>query len=108
MDWTTILPYVAQAVGGAIGGNILGVLTRGGGGLPGRTIIGAIGGVALGYLASADGANLEAVRNVTQNWSNLMPDDQTLSAHISNAVTGGVGGGVLGLIGGLLIRSSSH
>ncbi len=105
MDLATILPYVVQAVGGAVGGNILGVLLRGGGGLPGRTLIGAIGGVALGYLASADGANVEAIRGVTQNWANLMPDDQALSAHIANAITGAAGGGAVGLISGLLIRS---
>ncbi|MBC7767180.1 MAG: hypothetical protein H7124_00155 [Phycisphaerales bacterium] len=104
----TILAYVVQAVGGAIAGNILGAVTRGGGGIAGRTIIGAIGGVALGYIASPDGANVAAVSGVAANWANLMPDDATLSGHISNAVTGGIGGAVLGLIGGLLIRERHH
>lgn len=100
----TILAYVVQAVGGAIAGNILGAVTRGGGGIAGRTIIGALGGVALGYIASPDGANIAAVGNLTANWANLMPDDAVVSGHISNAITGAAGGGVLGLIGGLLIR----
>lgn len=100
----TILAYVVQAVGGAVAGNVLGALTRGGGGIAGRTIIGALGGVALGYVASPDGANIAAVGDIAANWSNLMPDDAVLSGHIANAITGGIGGGVLGLIGGLLIR----
>jgi hypothetical protein len=103
----TILAYVVQAVGGAVTGNILGAATRGGGGIGGRTIIGAIGGVALGYVASPDGANVAAVADIARNWSNLMPDDPAISGHIANAITGGIGGGVLGLIGGLLIRSRS-
>jgi|GEM_PF-3487676 len=102
----TILAYIVQAVGGAVAGNIVGAITRGGGGIAGRTIIGAIGGVALGFVASPDGANIAAVSGVTANWANLMPDDAALSGHIANAITGGVGGGVLGLIGGLLIRES--
>lgn len=100
----TILAYVVQAVGGAIAGNITGAVTRGGGGIAGRSIIGALGGVALGFVASPDGANVGAVADIARNWSNLMPDDPTISGHISNAITGGVGGGILGLIGGLLIR----
>ncbi|HYD88249.1 MAG TPA: hypothetical protein VEA80_12285 [Vitreimonas sp.] len=102
----TILAYIVQAVGGAVAGNILGAITRGGGGIAGRTIIGAIGGVALGYVASPDGANIAAVTNLTSNWANLMPDDAVMSGHIANAITGGIGGAVLGLIGGLLIRES--
>mgnify|MGYP000594087415 CR=1 FL=1 len=96
----TILAYVVQAVGGAIAGNILGALTRGGAGIAGRTIIGAIGGVAMGYAA----ANVSAVGEIAANWSDLMPDDPVMSGHIFNAVTGGIGGAILGLIGGLLIR----
>ena len=42
MDLATILPYVVQALGGAIGGNILGAVTRGGGG-----ILGLIGGLLI-------------------------------------------------------------
>ncbi|GIK50311.1 MAG: hypothetical protein KJZ75_10450 [Hyphomonadaceae bacterium] len=103
----TILAYIVQGVGGAVAGNIMGAITRGGGGIVGRTIIGAIGGVALGYLASPDGANVAAVSNLAANWSNLMPDDAALSGHIASAITGGAGGGVLGLIGGLLIRERS-
>jgi hypothetical protein len=98
MDMATILPYVVQAVGGAIGGNILGALTRGGGGLVGRTVIGAIGGVAAAYGA----ANVAAIGNITQMWSGLVQGEY--ATHASNLITGAAGGGVLGLIGGLLIR----
>lgn len=99
MDMATILPFVVQALGGAIGGNILGALTRGGGGMMGRTLIGAIGGLAAGYA----GGNVEAVGNITSMWSGLIEGEN--GAHLSNLITGAAGGGILGLIGGLLIRS---
>jgi hypothetical protein len=98
----TILAYIVQAVGGAIAGNILGAVTRGGGGIAGRTIVGAIGGVAAGYAAGS----VEAVSNIAANWGSLMPGDATMSGHLANAITGGIGGGVLGLISGLLWRKS--
>ena len=98
MDMAMILPYVVQALGGAIGGNILGAITRGGGGLVGRTIIGAIGGVGAAYAAGS----FPAVGEVTSLWSNLIEGDN--AAHLSNLITGAIGGGILGLIGGLLIR----
>jgi hypothetical protein len=101
MDWTTILPYAVQAVGGAVGGNIIGALTRGGGGLLGRTLIGAIGGVAAGWA----GGNVEAVSGVTSMWSSLIDGEN--GAHLANLITGAAGGGILGLIGGLLIRSKN-
>ena len=99
MDLATILPYVVQALGGAIGGNILGAVTRGGGGLLGRTVIGAIGGVAAGFA----GGNVDAVGNITNMWSGLIDGEN--GAHLANLSTGAGGGGILGLIGGLLIRS---
>jgi hypothetical protein len=98
MDWTTILPWVVLAVGGAIGGNIVGALLRGGGGIVGRTVIGAIGGVALGYLAGS----IEAVGGITSMWSNLIDGDN--GVHLSNLITGAIGGAILGLVGGLLMR----
>jgi hypothetical protein len=98
MDMATILPYVVQAVGGAIGGNILGALTRGGGGVAGRSIIGALGGVAAAYAAGA----VPQVGGVAEMWSNLIEGEN--GVHLSNLITGAIGGGVLGLIGGLLIR----
>ncbi len=101
MDWATILPYAVQALGGAVGGNILGAVTRGGGGLVGRTLIGAIGGVAAGYA----GGNVEAVSGVTSMWSNLIDGEN--GVHLANLITGAAGGGILGLIGGLLIRSKN-
>ncbi len=99
MDWTTILPYAVQALGGAVGGNILGALTRGGGGLLGRTLIGAVGGVATGWA----GGNVEAVSGITSLWRNLIDGEN--GVHLANLITGAAGGGILGLIGGLLIRS---
>lgn len=98
MDMATLLPYIVQAVGGAVGGNILGALTRGGGGIAGRTIIGALGGVGLGYAAGA----VPAIGNIAANWSGLIDGEN--GVHLANAITGAVGGGVLGLVGGLLIR----
>ena len=93
-----MMAYVVQAVGGAVGGNILGALTRGGGGVVGRSLIGAIGGLAAGYGAS----HIDAVGNITQMWSGLIAGEN--GVHLSNLITGAVGGGILGLIGGLLIR----
>jgi hypothetical protein len=98
MDMATILPYLVQALGGAIGGNVLGAVTRGGGGIVGRTIIGALGGVAAGWA----GGNVEAVGGVTSMWANLIEGENGI--HLSNLITGAAGGGILGLIGGLLIR----
>jgi hypothetical protein len=98
MDMTTILPYVVLAVGGLVGGNILGALTRGGGGVVGRTIIGAIGGVAAGYAAG----HVDAVGHITDMWGHLISGDN--GVHLANLITGACGGGILGLVGGLLIR----
>lgn len=99
-----ILPYVVSAVGGAIGGNILGLLTRGGGGVVGRSLIGAIGGAGLAFVASPDGANVAAVADIAKNWGSLLGEDNANNVHLSNLITGAAGGGVLGLIGGLLLR----
>lgn len=98
MEQAEILAYVAQAVGGAIGGNILGAVTRGGGGVVGRTLIGAIGGVGLAFAAGA----VPAIGNVTAMWGGLIEGEN--GQHLANLITGAVGGGVLGLVGGLLIR----
>lgn len=99
MDMATILPYVVLVVGGAVGGNIIGALTRGGGGLVGRTLIGAVGGIAAGYAATA----VPAVGNITGMWSALIDGEN--GAHLANLITGAAGGGIVGLISGLLIRS---
>jgi hypothetical protein len=99
MDMATILPWAVLALAGALAGNILGALTRGGGGIGGRTIIGAIGGVAAGYAAM----NVPAVQDIAANWSDLIEGENAV--HLANAITGAIGGAVLGLIGGLLIRS---
>lgn len=99
MEMAEVLPWVVLAAGGALGGNILGALTRGGGGIGGRTIIGAIGGVAAGYAAM----NVPAVAGVAENWNALIEGENAV--HLANAITGAIGGAVLGLVGGLLIRS---
>lgn len=101
MDWASILPYAVQAIGGAIGGNITGAVTRGGGGLVGRTVIGAIGGVAAGWA----GGHVDMVSGVTSAWSNLIDGEN--GAHLANLITGSAGGGIVGLISGLLIRPSN-
>lgn len=98
MELATILPYLVQALGGAIGGNILGAVTRGGGGVVGRTVIGALGGVGLAFAAE----QVEALGNVTAMWSGLIEGEN--GVHLANLITGAAGGGVLGLIAGLLIR----
>lgn len=94
----TFLPYLVQALGGAIGGNIFGAITRGGGGVVGRTVLGALGGVGLAFAAG----QVEAIGNVTDMWRNLMEGEN--GVHIANLITGAAGGGVVGLITGLLIR----
>jgi hypothetical protein len=98
MDQATIIMYVVQALGGVVGGNILGALTRGGGGVVGRTIFGAIGGLAAGWAAG----NVAMVSDVAANWRNLLAGEP--GAHLSNLITGGIGGGLLGLIAGLIVR----
>jgi hypothetical protein len=98
MDMATILPWAVLAIGGAIGGNVLGALTRGGGGVVGRTIIGAIGGAAAGYAAG----NVQAVADIASNWGALIEGEN--AAHLANLITGVIGGAILGLVGGLLIR----
>lgn len=98
METAEYLPYVVQAIGGIIGGNILGALTRGGAGVVGRTIIGAIGGVAAGFAA----ANVASVGHIADNWSALIEGEN--GGHLANLITGAIGGAVLGLLAGLLIR----
>jgi hypothetical protein len=102
MDMTVLMPYIVQAIGGAVGGNILGALTRGGGGLIGRTLAGAIGGVGAGFGA----ANVEAIGNVASMWGNLI--DGPNGQHLANLITGAGGGGILGLVSGLLIRGGER
>jgi hypothetical protein len=99
-----MLPYVVLAVGGLLGGNVLGALTRGGGGVTGRSILGALGGVALGFAGMENGANVAAIGEVTRYWSALPVGDAAIQGHVANLITGAAGGGVLGLVGGLLIR----
>lgn len=104
---TTILPYVAQAVGGVIGGNILGMLTRGGGGIVGRSLIGAVGGVALAAVGPGGMVHVGAIDTVVNMWGADKLGGLGLGVqtqYLAQAITGAIGGGVLGLVGGLLIR----
>jgi hypothetical protein len=94
-----MLPFVVQAVGGILGGNILGALTRGGGGLIGRTLIGALAGLGAGYGVD----QVPQLASIAQNWSGLMEPPN--GVHIANLITGAAGGGIVGLVTGLLIRS---
>ena len=100
MEMTEMMPFIVQAVGGVIGGKIIGALTRGGGGVIGRTILGAIGGVGAGY-----GAPLVVPADLMETLSTLIDGEN--GVHLANLITGGAGGGLLGLVGGLLIRSKN-
>lgn len=99
MDMTTYLPYVVQAVGGIVGGNILGGLTRGGGGVMGRSILGAIGGLAAGYGLPMVSTDLQGTLSTLIEGEN--------GVHLGNLIEGAAGGGILGLVGGLLLRPRS-
>jgi hypothetical protein len=100
MDMATLMPFLVQAIGGLVGGNILGAATRGGGGIVGRSVIGVIGGLAAGFAAG----NVEAVGGVTEMWGSLLGAGEANSTHLGNLITGAAGGGILGLVGGLLVR----
>ena len=95
------LPYIIQALGGLVAGNIVGGLVRGGGGVAGRSIIGAIGGLLAGFglpqIPQAAGA-LEAVYGLTEGPNGI---------HLGNLIVGAAGGGVLGLVAGLILRPRS-
>jgi hypothetical protein len=98
MEVSTILPYAMLALGGAVGGNILGLLTRGGGGLIGRTVIGALAGVGAGYAA----VNVPQIGAITSHWGALIEGEN--GTHLANFITGGFGGAIVGLVTGLLLR----
>lgn len=100
MGLTELTPYLVQAVGGLIGGNLIGGLTRGGGGLVGRTILGAIGGVGAAYAAP-----LALPPDLLLSLSTLIQGEN--GVHLGNLIIGGAGGGIVGLIAGLLIRPRS-
>jgi hypothetical protein len=95
-------PYLLQALGGAIGANILGVITRGGGGFVGRTLFGALGGLGSGYAVQ----EMPDLAAVAAHWSQLAPDPD--GERLANMITGACGGGLVGLVTGLLIRPSSR
>lgn len=101
MDYSVYIPFVLQALGGLVAGNILGGLTGGGGGALGRSIAGVIGGLAAGQgLPQVDQAQgvLDAVYGLVQGEG---------GRHLGDFIVGGAGGGVLGLIAGLILRPKS-
>lgn len=97
MDITTYLPFIVQAIGGIIGGNLGGAAMRGGGGVAGRSIIGAIGGLAAGYGLQLGSPDTQAML------SGLISGEA--GQHLGNLITGAGGGGLLGLVSGLVMRS---
>jgi hypothetical protein len=97
MDIATLTPFIVQAIGGLIGGNLGGAAVRGGGGAAGRSIIGIIGGLAAGYGLQLGSPDTQAML------SNLISGDA--GQHLGNLITGAAGGGVLGLVSGLVVRS---
>lgn len=101
MDLTTYLPIIVQAFGGLIAGNILGALTRGGGGALGRSLAGLVGGVAAGQGLPQIAQAQDALAMVY----GLAGGD--IGQHVGNLIVGGAGGGLLGLVGGLVLRPRS-
>lgn len=92
------LPIILQALGGLVGANVIGGLTRGGGGVFGRSLAGVVGGVAAGQgLPSVTEAQplIEAVSTLLQGEN---------GARLGDVIIGAGGGGVLGLVTGLLVR----
>jgi len=100
MDQATILHYVVLALGGLVGANVIGALTRGGGGVIGRCLFGVIGGIGAGFAVD----NIELARTASQVWANILPDNPENSARLAELITGAIGGAVLGLVTGMLIR----
>jgi hypothetical protein len=97
----SLIAFTLQAIVGAVLSNIVGALTRGGGGLVGRTITGVVGGGAATYASK----NMNAVYNLTSTWGHLIAGNSGVV--LGNVITGAVGGAILGIIGGLLIRPRS-
>ena len=98
MDISAYLPLLLQALGGLVAGNILGGLTRGGGGAVGRSIAGIVGGLAAGQGLP----HLDQAKPVLDMVYGLMQGDT--GQRLGDLIVGAGGGGVLGLISGLLIR----
>ena len=90
-----LLPYVLQGAGGAVLGPILSALTGGKGfGFIGNAITGVIGGVGAGY-----GLNAIGMEDI---FASLMGGGPMRM--VAEFLKGGIGGGVLGIVAGLLIR----
>ena len=88
-----ILPLILSAVGGVVIGPILTKLT--GGGATGGLLGGIIGGLAAHY--GLDAANIQVLGDAAAS--------ATAPMNIVNSLLeGGVGGGVLGVIAGMVMK----
>ena len=90
-----VLPFVLQGLGGAVLGPILSALTGGKGfGFIGNAILGVLGGIGAGQGLNAIG--------MADTFASLMGGGPMRLA--AEFLKGGIGGGVLGIVAGLLIR----
>ncbi len=96
MDLTLMTPFLVQALGGLVAGNILGAVVRGGGGAMGRSLVGIVGGLAAGWAAQ------EFAPTLVGDLRSLSSSPE--GAHLGDLIIGAAGGGGLGLIAGLLLR----
>jgi hypothetical protein len=91
MEFQEFVPLIIAALGGMILGPVVTRL------LGGRAVVGIFGGIA-GGIAVHYGADAAGI-------GPLLGTSQTM-VHIQNFLEGGVGGGILGLIAGLVLRKS--
>ncbi|MEZ5997619.1 MAG: hypothetical protein R3B98_02875 [Hyphomonas sp.] len=87
-----LLPPLLSAIGGIILGPILTRFT--GGGATGGLLGGIVGGLAAHYGLDAAGINVLGNANGPTDMMNI----------VNNLLEGGVGGGVLGLVAGMLMK----
>lgn len=90
----SILPVILSAIGGLIIGPVLSRLTGGGG--TGGLLGGVVGGIAAHY--GLDAANIQVLGDAAASATAPMNIVNTL-------LEGGVGGGIVGILGGVLMKS---
>ena len=90
----SILPVILSAIGGLIIGPVLSRLTGGGG--TGGLLGGVVGGIAAQY--GLDAANIQVLGDAAASATAPMNIVNTL-------LEGGVGGGIVGILGGVLMKS---
>lgn len=100
MDMAFIIAHLVQAIGGLIGGNLVGAAMRGGGGPTGRAIVGAVGGLAAGFGLPLIAPDLSAAL------SGLIAGEAGLQ--LGNLIVGAGGGAILGAISGLVVRTRAE